>query len=140
MQPSEILSQQILAVAVYAGLNGLILSWFILHIIRHRWRAGVSLGDGGDEILFKGMRGQANFVEMVPFTIVLLFLAALMQAPLWLIHAFGISLTAGRVLHAWHFSGLARAGWTRTAGATLSILVLLILALGVTLHAGARLL
>ena len=53
-------------VALYAGLNGLILLWLAAAVSRIRLRTGIWLGDGGAPELVRAMRGLANFAEYVP--------------------------------------------------------------------------
>lgn len=125
----------VLAVALYAGLNGLILTWLGANAGRVRHRAGVSVGDGGDPRLIRAMRGQANFVEYVPLCLVQLGAMAAMGTPVWVLHVFGLALTAGRVLHAWHFVRADAPGWQRAAGAMLTAVVLAAGSLGLVLHA-----
>ncbi len=124
-----------LAVALYAGLNGLILTWLGANAGRVRHRAGVSIGDGGDPRLLRAMRGQANFVEYVPICLVQLGAMAAMGAPVWVLHLLGVALTAGRVLHAWHFTRAHAPGWQRAGGAVLTAAVLAAGSVGLVVQA-----
>lgn len=129
-----------LAVAFYTGLNGLVLIWLAAHVGQVRAREGVLMGDGGNPALVRAMRGQANFVEYVPFCLVALVLMALLGTPLWVLHLFGLALTLGRVLHARHFTRADAPGWQRSAGAGLTGLVLSLASLGLIGHALAGML
>ena len=111
------------AVALYGGLNGLVLFWLAFNVVKVRRERKVWMGDGGDPRMIRAMRGQANFVEFVPLTLLLIA-----------IHALGAMLTVGRVLHAWHFTRADAAGWSRGAGALLTLLALLLAALGAISH------
>ena len=113
------------AVSLYAGLNALVLVWLSVQTGRIRHRVGVSIGDGGKPRLIRVMRGHANAIETVPMALILLLLGALQGLPAWVIHALGLALTVGRVLHALHFTAADAPGWQRAAGAGLSALVLL---------------
>ena len=117
------------AVALYAGLNALVLVWLSVQTGRIRQRAKVSIGDGGDPRLIRVMRGHANAIEIVPVALILLLLLALLDAPAWAMHALGLALTVGRVLHALHFTAADAPGWQRGVGFGLSALVLLVGAL-----------
>ena len=128
-------SSAALAVALYAGLNGLILLWLTVHVGQTRRRLGISLGDGGDPRMLRAMRGQANFVELVPLILLQLAVMALMDAPAFAIHALGLLLTVARLLHGWHFTRDEAPGWLRAAGAGLTILTLLVASLGLAAHA-----
>ncbi len=122
------------AAALYAGALTMVFGWLVLNVSRQRGRLKIWLGDGGNPLMLRAMRGEANFVEQVPLAVLLLVLAALMGAPAWVIHAFGILLLAGRILHASHFTRDSAPGWLRHMGATLSLGVLMVLGLGVGLH------
>ena len=127
------------AVALYAGLNALILGWLAAHVGRMREKLKIFMGDGGNPRMVRAMRAQANFVEYVPMALILLLLMALMGAPALAIHALGAALVLGRVLHALHFTAEDAPAWQRGAGAGLTILVLLSGGLGAVGHAIAAL-
>ncbi len=133
-------SPAIAAVALYAGLNALILIWLIVSIGRLRGALKIFMGDGGHPRMIRAMRGQANFIEFVPMALILMWLTAAMGAPAIAIHALGVALTLGRFLHALHFTAEDAPGWQRGAGATLSILVIGLGGLGAIGHALAAML
>ena len=113
------------AVALYAGLNALVLVWLSVQTGRIRQQVKVSIGDGGDPRLIRVMRGHANAIEIVPMALILLLLVASLGAPAWAMHALGLTLTVGRVLHALHFTAADAPAWQRGAGFGLSALVLI---------------
>jgi uncharacterized membrane protein YecN with MAPEG domain len=123
------------AVALYAGLNALILLWIAAATGRLRRRTGIFIGDGGHPHLIRIMRGHANAVEAIPIALILMLLMAILDAPVWVIHLFGIVLTVGRVLHALHFIAEDAPRWQRAVGAGLSMLVIAVTALGAVGHA-----
>lgn len=125
----------VLAVALYAGLNGLILLWLAANVGRRRMRLRIGMGDGGSPEMIRAMRGQANFVEYVPLILLLMILTALMGAPAPVLHLMGAILTLGRLLHAWHFTRDDAPGWQRASGAALTMLALLGASLGLIAHA-----
>lgn len=131
-------SAELLTVAFYVGLNGLTLLALSMHVGRVRHATGISIGDGGEPALIRAMRGQMNFVEYVPFCLIQMLIIAMTGAPLSVLHAFGITLTIGRVLHGWHFAQDDAPGWQRAAGAGLTMLVLLLGSLGLIAHAMFR--
>lgn len=128
-------SSAVLAAALYAGLNGLILMWLGAHVGRTRMRLRIGMGDAGHPEMIRAMRGQANFVEYVPFVLVELALMALLGTPAWVVHLFGLALTAGRVLHGLHFTQGDAPGWQRSAGAALTMLALVGASAGLIGHA-----
>ena len=125
----------IATVALYAGLNALILLGIAGSTSRVRRRTGIYIGDGGNLHLVRILRGHANAIEIVPIALILMLLMAAMGAPAWVIHVFGIALTVGRVLHAAYFIPAEAPLWRRVAGAGLSLIALAIAAVGVLGHA-----
>lgn len=88
-------------VAVYVGLNILILLVLSYLVMRGRQRHKIVLGDGDNPDFVRAQRAHANAAEYIPAGLVGLVVLALLEpaSPLWLLHASGISLTAGRILH-----------------------------------------
>lgn len=128
-------SPALAAVALYAGLNALVLCWLAAHIGRLRGALKIYMGDDGHPRMIRAMRGQANFVEYTPVALILLLVMALMGAPALAIHLLGAALTIGRVLHALHFTAEDAPGWQRGAGAVLTLMTVLLGALGAIGHA-----
>lgn len=87
--------------AIYAGVNILILLALSYLVVMQRRSRNITLGDGGSQDFNRAIRAHANAAEYVPAALVGIVLLALLEpaAPLWLLHASGISLTAGRLLH-----------------------------------------
>jgi hypothetical protein len=84
----------------YAGLLGLLLIALSVQVVLARRRYRVGLGAGSEEGLQQSIRVQANFVEYVPFAVILLVLAELTGLPVPALHGAGVFLVASRVLHA----------------------------------------
>lgn len=120
----------IAAVGIYAGIMGFVAIWLGYIVGGWRTKLKISIGDGGNTDMIRAMRGHANFAEHVPLALILMICMALAGAPAMAIHAMGIALTAGRILHGLHFSKPNQPGWQRMAGAGLSQLVLLAGAVG----------
>ncbi|MBC8129217.1 MAG: MAPEG family protein [Rhizobiaceae bacterium] len=116
----------IAALALYGGLNALILFWLMAATGRVRMREKIPMGDAGNLRLIRVMRGHANAIEIVPVALFLLLALALLGAPAWAIHAFGLALTLGRLFHAMHFIAADAPRWQRAAGAMSSAVVLLL--------------
>ena len=70
------------------------------HVIRHRVSKRVSLGDSGDEHLFRKIRMHANFTEYTPIAIILLALCEVHLVSFWILVTIGSLLVIGRYLHA----------------------------------------
>lgn len=69
----------------------------------------MGLGDGGHKDLAQAIRVHGNFVEYVPFALLLLLLVEMQHDSVWPVHILGGLLVAGRVLHA---AGLSRSSNT----------------------------
>lgn len=109
---------------LYAGLLGL---WFFvlsLRVIQGR-RGGISLGDGGDPAMLRLMRGQANFAEYVPLTLLLIALLESQGLAAWVIHWLGGGLLVARLLHGWAFCFSDYFPPGRVGGTVLTFAVLL---------------
>ena len=113
------------AVALYTGLNILIIFALIWQVIGHRRREKITLGDGGFPPLIRAIRAHANAVEIAPIALIGLIVMAIANAPLWAIHVGGLSLTLGRALHAYGLSRDEGASFGRMVGMILSLTALL---------------
>ncbi|UPT64304.1 MAG: MAPEG family protein [Hyphomonadaceae bacterium JAD_PAG50586_4] len=87
--------------ALYAGVNILILLVLAVLVVAGRRKHKITLGDGGNSDFNRAVRAHANAAEYIPAGLVGIVVLALMEpaSPLWLLHAAGISLTVGRILH-----------------------------------------
>lgn len=85
---------------VYAAPCALLIIWLSLNVIKLRHRERVNIGAGGCEELELAISTQSNAVEYIPIALLLLFALEINAAPLLLVHAFGLALLIGRVLHA----------------------------------------
>ena len=69
-------------------------------VIRLRRKNKIGLGSGGHEELERAIRAQGNFAEYVPFGLMLIACLEINGAPWWLVAVPGMTLTAGRLIHA----------------------------------------
>ena len=69
-------------------------------VIRLRRKNKVGLGSGGHEELERAIRAQGNFAEYVPFGLMLIACLEINGAPWWLVAFPGMTLIAGRLIHA----------------------------------------
>lgn len=114
---------------LYAALLGLLLLALGLVVVRLRRRHAVLTGDGGNATLARAMRVQANFVEYVPLTLLLLFMLEMSRQPAWALHLLGAALFIGRLLHAWGYLMTPRLSFGRALGIGLTWIVLGVTAL-----------
>ena len=70
------------------------------------------------------IRGQANFAEYVPFALLLMAPLELGHTSITILHALGILLLAGRLLHGYAFSFTDKFFLGRVLGAALTFTVL----------------
>lgn len=87
--------------SLYAALLGLMFILLSDLVSRTRKKRQVSLGHGGDPMLERIMRAHGNFVEYVPFGLILLLLLEMSDASTWALQLFGLMLLVGRALHAY---------------------------------------
>jgi uncharacterized protein len=88
--------------ALYAGINILILLVLGVIVMLGRRRHKIVLGEGQNEAFTRAVRAHANAAEYIPAGLIGIVTLALFDpaSPVWLLHAAGISLTLGRILHA----------------------------------------
>lgn len=84
--------------------------WLGMRIGKLRHALGVSIGDGGHEALVRRMRAQANFLENVPLTLILIAAVEIAgKGGAWLAPA-GAVFMLGRIAHAIGMDGSFKAG------------------------------
>lgn len=83
----------------YASFLGIFYILLTLRVIRYRRLHRISLGTGGDENLERLVCSHSNFAEFAPLGLILLALVESAGWPAPVIHAVGISLCLGRILH-----------------------------------------
>ncbi len=107
-------------VAFYAALNALIMLVLGMLVVRARVRTKTEIGDGGDPAMVGPLRAHANNTEYVPMAIVLLMILYALGASVVVIHAVGISLTLGRLLHGFALSRNVGTSGARLIGMALT--------------------
>lgn len=110
---------------LYAAILGLVFVALSLQTIRLRRRHRVALGDGDQAPLRRAMRVHANFAEYVPLALLLMFFVEHDGGSAIRVHALGIALLAGRLLHAWGVSQLRENFRYRTTGMVLTFSVII---------------
>lgn len=110
--------------ALYAGLNAILLIALSIFVVTLRGKHKVDLGAGGVPQLDRAIRVHGNFIEYVPFALLLLLILELNQAATWLLHLLGAALTLARIAHAWGLWHSKGASPGRIVGTTVTWLVL----------------
>lgn len=86
--------------ALYAVIGTLFILKFSFDVIRLRRQYRVSTGDGGFSELRLAIRVQGNSIEYIPISLILLLLAEMNGAEIWILHALAVLFFIGRALHA----------------------------------------
>jgi uncharacterized protein len=113
-----------IATPLYAGILALLFLALCLRVSSLRGSKRTSLGDGGDPVLMRAIRGHANFAEFVPLILLMMALLELSKFSLYLLHAMGITLVLARLLHGYALSFTEKFKFGRFWGAALSYLLL----------------
>ncbi|GKX54845.1 membrane protein [Leminorella grimontii] len=94
--------------ALYAVLGALLLFKLSLNVVKLRTQYRVPFGDGGFYELQTAIRIHGNAVENIPIALILMVIMEMNGANIWLVHACGIMLFAGRFMH---YYGLHHRDW-----------------------------
>lgn len=105
---------------LYAAIFGLMLMVLSgrLPIARRKFRIGI--GTGGNAELARMIRVQGNFTEYVPMALLLMLLNEMNAPHAMLLHASGIALLLGRLIHALGLGSNAGTSFGRFWGTTLT--------------------
>ena len=88
------------AVALYAGLNAVLLVVLAINAGVRRRGEHIQPGQMGDGALTRAIRAHGNFTENAPLALLLLTALALTNTAALPIHALGVTFFAGRIAHA----------------------------------------
>lgn len=119
--------------ALYGGLAGLLILVLAMRIPPLRAKLGIRLGEGDSPELLRAVRLHGNAVEYLPLVLILMALAESLAVSAWWLHAVGIALLLGRLLHIVGLQGSLLP--SRVAGMTLTFLALAGAALACLLRA-----
>ena len=110
---------------IYAGILAILFFVLSLRVVAVRGR--VSLGDGGDPLVLRRMRGHANFAEYVPFILLMMGILELSHFSIYFLHGAGIVLVVARLLHGYALSFTEKFKFGRFWGTALTFGLLLVL-------------
>ena len=102
--------------ALYAGLLCIVGLTLAALVGRERGRTGASLGNSGDKRMIEAERRHMNWVEYVPFIILLLAIIELNGGPRWWLHALGSVLLVARIVHPFGIDHEHMMLWQRFVG------------------------
>lgn len=121
--------------AFYMAILAFILALLYLNVVRLRRKYKIGIGYGKNESLAKAIRVHANFVETVPFILLMMAMLESMGMLPQVLHLFGALLVFSRVLSIWGLSESLGVSIGRASAGVIT--VMLMIAGGVLLLAGS---
>lgn len=106
--------------AFYAALLTVLFVALGLQVVRVRVRERVALGDGNNPAVLGAIRVHGNAAENIPLVLLLMLLLELNGGSEVALHAYGATLLAGRLMHAWGLSRRRTVNRWRQAGVVLT--------------------
>lgn len=106
--------------ALYAALAGVLIVALGLRTAFGRRANKIGIGDGSNDLLMRRMRVHGNAVENIPIALILLGLLEVNLGHPILLHALGVTLLIGRLLHAWGLSSSVGVSFGRMYGMLLT--------------------
>ena len=88
-------------VSTFAAILAILYIQLSFRVIKIRKAKQISLGDGGDASLQAAIRAHGNFIEYVPFTLILLFLVEYQGLSSHYCYILGSMLLLGRFCHSY---------------------------------------
>ena len=110
-----------------AGAAAILHIWLAVRVSRARRQLKVSVGDGGNEALLRRIRAHGNYVENMPFFLILLGLVELAGGDPRILWGIAIAFVLARITHAFGMDRPSSSG-LRVIGMVTSTLLLLGLA------------
>lgn len=108
---------------VCAGLLGLLAAALTVHVGLMRGRKKIYLGDGGDSEMQAAIRAHGNLMELVPLTLLIIYMASDFYG-FRTTAILSVALLVARVLHAGGMLNMIPRG--RMLGATATAIILLV--------------
>ena len=106
---------------LYAAVLALIYTFLSVRTLRLRRMKKVIVGDSDDIELTRAVRAHSNFAEYTPIAIILIYLLEVQGQSTVIIHALGVALVLGRIIHAWGISQVQENIRFRVAGMALTL-------------------
>ncbi|MGO2011259.1 MAG: MAPEG family protein [Pseudoalteromonas sp.] len=88
-------------VSLYAAILAIMYIQLSFRVVKVRKAQQISLGDGDDPELIMAIRTHGNFIEYVPFALILLFLVEYQGVGSHYCYILGFLLVIGRVCHSY---------------------------------------
>ncbi len=100
----DVLTDTFRMIAVYVAINGTIMLLLGMLVVRARAKTQTLIGDGGNPAMIGAIRAHANNTEYVPLPLLMMVIVYSLGGSFIVIHAIGLPLTLGRILHAFGLS------------------------------------
>jgi uncharacterized membrane protein YecN with MAPEG domain len=127
-----------LITSFYAIPLGVMALGLSTHVTMLRAKTGISIMDGGNSALAERIRRHGNFSETVPTLLLLMALAELSGVGSMWLHASGVLLCLGRLLHAYGLRHDKAATVPRIAGGMSTTLATLLMIANISAIAFAK--
>ncbi|WP_298846902.1 MAPEG family protein [uncultured Ruegeria sp.] len=114
---------------IYAALIALLYVTLSVKVILQRRSDRISVGDGGSKMMIKAMRTHSNCAEYAPIALLLIAMVELQGAGGLTLHVLGLTLLAGRLLHAYGFGRTPQIVILRQIGMGLTFTAILVAAI-----------
>lgn len=88
-------------VSLYAAILAIMYIQLSFRVVKVRKAQQVSFGDGNNPELVAAIRAHGNFIEYVPFALILLFLVEYQGLGSHYCHILGLLLVIGRICHSY---------------------------------------
>ncbi|MCQ8876724.1 MAPEG family protein [Pseudoalteromonas shioyasakiensis] len=86
-------------ISFYAAVLAFMYIHLSMRVVKVRKANQISLGTNNNDALIKATRAHGNFIEYVPFALILIFLAEFQGLSSHYCHILGVLLVFGRVCH-----------------------------------------
>ncbi len=111
---------------LYAALLGFLFFYLSVRTIGFRRKLKIGIGAGDNQEMLRAMRVHSNFVEYAPITLLLIFLVETQGGASIFIHALGLLLLIGRMLHAYGMSQTKENFVYRASGMIMTFTVIIL--------------
>ena len=122
-------------VSIYAAILALVYLQLSFYVVKVRRDNRQSIGAGNSDVLERAILAHSNFIEYVPFALLLLFLGEYQGMASHYCHILGAILVLGRLLHASNISQVNEKLKVRVFSMLLTFAVILVAAVSLLLDA-----
>lgn len=106
---------------LYVGIAAIALVALFVNVVRMRFKHQVSLGDGGHDELIRARSVHGNFIEIVPFVLMIMAALEVQGYHDFVLHGFGVALMISRICHVFGVYHKTTVGKLRMVGSALAL-------------------